>query len=160
MSDTNTPCTIELGNVPTLTGCPGANEFVFVINAIGGLGNYGYGKRLWSDIYKCIFNKIKYIDVTFVVGQVSTNPLFSAGQSSFVINIGAGSIFDTTVGNDNLFVSVSQSVNPANEDGYIGANYVSFTPTYNQTTGDLTITMNEAASDGELYLIKGIYLSV
>lgn len=102
----------------------------------------------------------KAIDITFVVGQVSTNPLFNDGQTSFSFNIGVNSVFDITVGNCNLSVSVDQSSNPRNTVGYIGTNYVSWSVVYTSATGVVQITMNQAASNGQLYQIKGSYQSV
>lgn len=44
---------LELSALPLLLGCPGINEKVIVVGAIGGYGDGGYALRNWSDLKKC-----------------------------------------------------------------------------------------------------------
>ena len=49
-------CSIELADLPLLTGCPADDEWMLFGNAsaAGGRGKYGYGRRTWGTLKACI----------------------------------------------------------------------------------------------------------
>lgn len=63
----------ELSSLPLLLGCPGDDEKILVINAIGGQGAGRYALRQWSAVKACIIGDVNkpYIGV---VGRGQTSP--------------------------------------------------------------------------------------
>lgn len=61
-------CKVEIGDLPLLTGCPGANEWYLVGNAVGGLGKDKYARRLVSDLINCINSGIFGIGILTITG--------------------------------------------------------------------------------------------
>jgi hypothetical protein len=47
-------CTVEVAGLPVLLGCPADGELFMVNNAIGGVGQYGFGQRTWLELYNCL----------------------------------------------------------------------------------------------------------
>lgn len=97
------------------------------------------------------------ITTQFVVGQITTNPLFNAGQFSFNINLGIGSYFDDSA-TSSFRLNVNQTPVLRNTSQYINDNYLCYTISYSIVTGLLTVTMNQAAQDTQSYETSGSYL--
>jgi hypothetical protein len=87
------------------------------------------------------------IYVQFVVGDVGA--LLTNGATSFTINIGSGSVFQNGV----FQVVADQVVLPRNN-----VNYFSYIVNY--AAGVITVTLNQAAVTGQIYIITGTYLAV
>ena len=81
----------------------------------------------------------------FVVG--GTGDLFGNGGTVATINIGAGNNFLT----NSIQVSLDQSILPQNN-----SSYVSYTVSY--AAGIVNITLNQAPSPGQLYIITFDYI--
>jgi hypothetical protein len=73
----------------------------------------------------------------------------TTGQTTFTLNIGAGSVFQ----NGTFQIVVDQVVLPRNN-----INYLSYTVSY--AAGVITVVLNQAALATQLYIITGTYLSV
>ena len=81
----------------------------------------------------------------FVVGGVDS--LFTDGGTTATINIGAGN----NLLNNSMQISLDQSILPQND-----SNYISYT--FNYAAGNVVINLNQAAINGQLYIITFDYI--
>jgi hypothetical protein len=146
-------CTIDESALPILTGCPGPNELIVVGNAVGGLdanGGYtvGYGRRYWSAIAACSVAAIKFFFNQFIVGQ-GGSPISPGGS---VITLNFSSLGISSILQDSVFITASGPELPRNDN-----TQVSYTVAYNPT--NVVITLNEAVSDGDQFILHYAYTS-
>jgi hypothetical protein len=139
-------CTIDESALPILAGCPGAGELVVVGNAVGGLdqnGNYsvGYARRTMGSLIACFLSNLVFVPLQFTIGQPGS-PM-TAGQTILIINQ-AGLI------QDSVNVVLGGVVLDRNDNTQI-----SYTPVYG--ANNVTITFNQAVSNGETYVITYAY---
>jgi hypothetical protein len=143
-------CTIDESALPILTGCPGQNELVVVANAVGGLdanGNFtvGYGRRTIGSLISCFLSNLVFVPLQFTVGQPGS-PMTS-GQTVLIIT-------QPNIIQDSVNVILGGTVLDRNDNSQISYG-VSYTPLTNQ----VTITLNQAVSNGETYVINYCYAS-
>lgn len=136
-------CDLDFTALPILTGCPGASETFLVGNAVGGLdanGNYtvGYARRYWSDLQKCIVAGLTWFFQQFTVGQAGS--LITQGSSVIIIN-------QPLYLDSSLSILLNGNELPRNDNTQIS--YI-----YTFSGGNITIVFNQAAVNGQQYIIK------
>lgn len=141
-------CELDFSALPILTGCPGDAETFLVGNAVGGLDvngmpTIGYARRMWSDIKNCAAQAIEYVFLQFTPEQIGS-PL-PAGQTVMTVN-------QTGVLQDSVAVIMDGVVLDRND-----VNTVSYTIIYGANS--FTITLNQAAQNGETYVITYAFIS-
>lgn len=140
-------CDTELSNLPLLTGCPGANEYVLVGNASGGQGVGLYGRRSWSNIISCIIAGIKFMFKDFIVGQ--SGDLLGIGGTTITLTFSSLGI--TSILQDSVFITLVGSELPRGDNTQI-----SYSVIYNPT--NVVITFNQGGQSGQQYILHYAYM--
>lgn len=133
--------------LPILAGCPTDDTWFFVGNASGGIGEYHYGKLLWSQIKSCLASSLRGINIQFTVGS-GDSPI-SIGATTYVLAL-------TNIIEDSIKVELPQDNLPHSKN-----NQFSYSVAYTSTNVTITFyNYNPAATnigveDGMLLMITG-----
>lgn len=132
-------CTIDFSALPILSGCPGANEWFLVGNAVGGLdanGGFtvGYARRSWSSLIPCVLSGL-----TFGYAQYAVPTQIAIGQTVIRVN-------QTNVIQDSVGVILDGGVLDRNDN-----TQVSYEISYDGT--GFTITLNQGAQNLQTYVV-------
>jgi hypothetical protein len=144
-------CIIDESSLPMLSGCPGANEWIVVGNAVGGLDanglqTIGYGRRLWKDISACAVQAIKFMFQQFTVGQPGS-PM-NAGDD--VLNLNFSSLGITSIIQDSIFITLAGPELPREN-----TDQLSYAPLYN--SGNVVVNFLSPVQNGQLYILHYAY---
>lgn len=135
--DGNNSCTVELGNLPLLAGCPAGEEWFLVGNAVGGFGAMKYARRLYKDIKTCIVSGLGFLKLSFKIGAVGS-PMV-AGETSLIIMV------DNPIKDSETVLLDNTPLEPNRAD------QISYSVSYSST--EIIITFNQAVQDGQNYYI-------
>jgi hypothetical protein len=143
-------CTIDESALPILGGCPGTNELIVVGNATGGLdanGGYsvGYARRTMGSLITCFLNSLVFIPLQFIIGQPGS-PM-TAGQTILIIT-------QSNIIQDSVNLILGGVVLDRND-----SNQISYTVSYNPSENQMTITLNQPVSTGQVYVLNYAYAS-
>jgi len=117
-------CSVEINQLPVLTGCPSPSEMILVSGAVGGAGAGMYALRSISNILSCIssitFPELNTIvgvdgvlnsgDVTYVIGQEVDNPVQNIIPQSVKVIIEGTPIYPVAVTNQ-IYITIVYGTN-------------------------------------------------
>lgn len=137
-------CDTEIASLPILSGCPGANEYFIVTNAVGGAGAGLYGRRSWQQIMTCLLDLIQQVFMQFTIGQPGA-PVFTGGGTILTIN-------QTGIISDSVWITLGGVELDRNDNTQI-----SYQVIYN--ANDIVITLNQSVQNSQLYIIHYAFIS-